>query len=399
MFLTHALRSLTRSTFRRKSRRRPPGRRPLARRPQVESLEDRCLLSYTVTDLGLLSANGINNRGQVVGLANTPGDTQTDAFLYSHGTLTDLGTLGGTFSQAFGINGRGQVVGYSNTAGDTSRDAFLWQNGTMTDLGTLGGTFSQAFGINNRGQVVGLADTPGDTEVHAFLWQKGTMNDLGTLGGDTFSTATGINDGGQVVGYGTTHAFLWQHGTMTDLGTLGGTYSNAVAINASGTVIGESTTTGDTAQDPFTYSKGTMTDLYTLLPAGAVTNLQVTGINDRGQIVGWGEDSNGHIGALLLTPSDAKNVQTDDASRAIIATLGASQGDSHQTEIATLGRSQVLVVSAPSPANQATSSRHETVHFGTPRDDGLHHLAASHRLAAAAAAWEALDSVFADFGY
>jgi hypothetical protein len=46
--------------------------------------------------------------------------------------------------------------------------------------------------------------------------------------------------------------------------------------------------------------------------------------------------------------------------------------------------------------NKATSSPEETVHFGTPRNDGLHHLAASHRPAAAAAAWEAIDRVFAD---
>jgi hypothetical protein len=45
------------------------------------------------------------------------------------------------------------------------------------------------------------------------------------------------------------------------------------------------------------------------------------------------------------------------------------------------------------------SSRQETVHFGTPRDGGLHHLAASHRPAAAAAAWEAIDRVFADFDH
>jgi hypothetical protein len=139
-----------------------------------------------------------------------------------------------------------------------------------------------------------------------------------------------------------------------------------------------------------------MTDLYTLLPPGAgITNLTVLGINDRGQIVGDDEDSNGNFHALLLTPSDDKIVQTDEASRAIIATLGASQGDAHQTEIATLGQSQVLVVSAPSPANQATSSPQDTVHFGTPRDDGLYHFAASHRPAAATAAWEAIDRVFA----
>jgi probable HAF family extracellular repeat protein len=384
MFLTHALRSLIRSTFRRKSLRRPPGRRSLAQRPQVESLEDRCLLSYTVTDLGSLGggysyAYGINNRAQVVGVSS--GVAQTDAFLYSNGKMTDLGTLGGTYSQAFGINDRGQVVGYSNTAGDTEQDAFLWQKGTMTDLGTLGGTYSQAvginnrgqvvgvsaptgdsalhaflwqngtmtdlgtlggtesqaFGINNRGQVVGVATTPGDTrdtQAHAFLWQKGTMNDLGTLGG-TYSEADGINNNGQVVGRANTpgntqqHAFLWQKGTMNDLGTLGGTFSYAVAINASGTVIGASTTTGDTAVDPFMYSKGTMTDLYTLLPAGAVTNLQVTGINDRGQIVGWGEDSNGYIGALLLTPSGDNPVSVGFASA-----VESGSGKSASTTIA-----------------------------------------------------------------
>jgi uncharacterized membrane protein len=33
--------------------------------------------------------------------------------------------------------------------------AFLWSNGTMTDLGTLGGHFSQGVGTNLSGEVVG----------------------------------------------------------------------------------------------------------------------------------------------------------------------------------------------------------------------------------------------------
>jgi hypothetical protein len=45
----------------------------------------------------------------------------------------------------------------------------LWEHGTMTDLGTLGGSFSFASAINERGQVVGASDTAAD-ESHAILW-------------------------------------------------------------------------------------------------------------------------------------------------------------------------------------------------------------------------------------
>jgi predicted PhzF superfamily epimerase YddE/YHI9 len=140
-----------------------------------------------------------------------------------------------------------------------------------------------------------------------------------------------------------------------------------------------------------------MTDLMSLLPPGAgVTGLSVSGINDRGQIVGGGIVSNGDTHAILLTPSDDNTAQTDHAAGAIIAALGTSQEDSHQAQIASLGHSQVLLVSAPSLAKEATASPQETAHFGTPRNDGLHRFVASHRPAASASTWEAIDRVFAD---
>jgi len=87
--------------------------------------------------------------------------------------MTDLGTLGGTCGFPLALNNRGQVVGVSNLPGDLTFHAFLWPGaeGKMQDLGTLGGSFSQANAINEAAEVVGHAGDNRDLAV-AFLWKK-----------------------------------------------------------------------------------------------------------------------------------------------------------------------------------------------------------------------------------
>src|SRR5262249_16890634 len=145
---------------------------------------------------------GINASGQVVGGSATPTAPNGRGFLYSGGTMIDLGSLSGPTgdSTAYGINAAGQIVGDTSTFA-FQYHAFLYSNGAMADLGTLGGPHeaSHAHAINASGQVTGFSSLNALSEFHAFLYSNGVMADLGTLN-DLASIGNGINDHGVVVG-------------------------------------------------------------------------------------------------------------------------------------------------------------------------------------------------------
>lgn len=188
-------------------------------------------------------ASSINNRGQIVGMAEdgtvdstcSPGKTNNRTQLPvlwergEHGKFhpTRLPTVDGDPDGfAFWINNKGQAVGQSNNCNQTITHAVSWKNETASALADYG-LGASAQGINDQGQIVGFVGTP-DGTLHGAFWQNenDTLTVLGFLPGDMWSLAFGVNSKGQVVGgtvdsnFNWSHAFIWQNDVMTDLNTL-----------------------------------------------------------------------------------------------------------------------------------------------------------------------------------
>ncbi len=303
-------------------------------------------------DLGTLPggsnsyAVSINKSGQVVGFSETAldptGMAQEHAFRYARNSATggmlmqDLGTLPHSNGRSFGqgINASGQVVGFAyfpdpndpnNPLAAITRafrtKATPGDLTSATDLGSLGGQDSDnsyAIGINTSGQVVGYSAIGGLR--HAFRTAANApiapADDLGLFPGGNESFATAINDSGQVVGYAATtnmgppattaltHAFRTTPGGKvsdpnTNLGTLpGDSFSEAFAINTAGQVVGTSGIVDPVSGNLNGQQRAFFVDAAANSPIEDLNNCipvhsgwvlrEAHGINDSGQIAGWG---------------------------------------------------------------------------------------------------------------
>jgi probable HAF family extracellular repeat protein len=296
-------------------------------------------------DLGTLGGDnswtnygGINDRGEAVGMAETSvldpngedmcafGTKKTcRGFLWRHGHIMALPTLGGNNGQASAINNREQIVGISETTvpdsgcppskqPGTTILPVMWEKGEVRALPTLPGEpdgFVQ--GLNDQGQAVGATGTCTSFAIHAVLWENDHAFQLADLG-HTGSDAYAINDHGQAVGYVSTTdgstivASLWENGGVKNLGILPGDGAAfATGINNRGQVVG-STFNSQGWSRGFIWQDDVMTDLNTLVSKDSnLSIIAASNINERGQISGMAMvltgPNTGKIHAILLTPA------------------------------------------------------------------------------------------------
>jgi probable HAF family extracellular repeat protein len=219
-------------------------------------------------DLGTLGGpdavpNRINDRGEVTGGATidsvpnpTTGVPTYHPFLWRKGQMIDLGNCGGTLAGGTAINNRSQIVGSCNLPGDEFSDPFFWEDGKFIDLYTssIAGNPITVNALNDRGQAIGGGAFP-DHPYDAYVWQKGVATDLGFLEGDCASEASVIGSKGQIAGqsypctFDSQRPFLWEDGMMYDLNDLiqaplGFRFTQAFVINERGEIGGIGTLPG-----------------------------------------------------------------------------------------------------------------------------------------------------------
>jgi probable HAF family extracellular repeat protein len=268
-------------------------------------------------------------------------------YLWQNGVMTELPPIGGNNSSAFGVNNRGQVVGLAETATPDSScvlpqvldyKAVVYgpKRGEVHELPTFpGDAVAGATAINDNGDVVGFSGScvvpTFPSGVHAVLWRNGSVFDLGGLGGVLNNAANAINNAGQIAGQSDlpgdtiTHAALWQTGTRpTDVGTLpggeGDVFIVANDINARGQVVGASCDASFNCR-AWLWDNGVIIDLNSLIPPGSPLYLTWGGgINDLGEIAGSAvlKSNPNEAPAFLAIPAPAAQIAGDSARKMVL---------------------------------------------------------------------------------
>jgi len=296
-----------------------------------------------------------NNQGLIVGISDTSivqprgevfscvaagfippsGNTCLGFLWHPPGFMSALPTLGGDNGFATGINNKGQVIGWAETSYEdptcVSPQVLQFlpyvydvKTGTITALQVYpGDSDGTANALNDKGQMAGISGicsiaVGGASARHAVFWQdqNSTPIDMGNLGGKAWNTPTSMNSKAEVVGFGNPSgdqnaafnamAFHWSQSTgMQPLGTLP-LFPNSIAyaINNHGLIVGQALNGPNGSSHAFIHQDGIMTDLNTLMIGHkSLTLLYANDVDDSGVIVGGAYDAKtGLTSAFVAIP-------------------------------------------------------------------------------------------------
>jgi RHS repeat-associated protein len=291
------------------------------------------------TFLANSGANAINDAGMIVG-GTTDGTNGEHVYRFTETNFVeDLGVVGDnsvsttdvfTFqgATASDVNESGDLSGYFSMNGQTH--GFRYSNGAFDDIGSLHGGLTYAWGIDEAGDVVGSSWVPNsvvDNTVrrlgHAIIWNQ-ILSDPVDLNeyvepssGWVLHSASDISDNGRyIVGTGEINGVLRAFRLDTTTGTIvevsnfpGDAYGEAV--NNNGDVAGTGHNADNTTQAGFIYTDQLgFRKLNDIIDPASGWNIEVlNGINEDGDVVGWGDFQGQRPRAMrvhqIVTPQQA----------------------------------------------------------------------------------------------
>ncbi len=251
----------------------------------------------------IFSGYDINEAGAFVGNYMDPGH----AFLYDNGTLINLedhvNTTELSYSVALGLNNHDDFVGYLAN-GMLDSTAFVFENQSFTYINICSSAQSrtEAFDINDNGTIVGLCADQSVEHVNTFVRYQGEFSLLEVEGHESMVSAD-LNEHDVIAGTYKTlenkfHGFTYNLQTeeFLDIGYVGS--MAYMDINNQGTII----VVGET--ENFIYKPHTglkkMADIVDL--SGWNSIREIVGLNEKGQIVGYGTNAAGKNRGFILQP-------------------------------------------------------------------------------------------------
>ncbi|MFO1458554.1 MAG: hypothetical protein U1G08_04030 [Verrucomicrobiota bacterium] len=183
----------------------------------------------------------------------------------------------------------GLVAGNLSDGGPTT--AFRLLNGTVQTLDTHPGCTPLAVSTDTS---ILLNQTLPDGTLRALLWKGDAVSELSGFPAGALVNAANMNDRGEVVGHyldanNTSHAFLWRDGIATDLVVpTPGVAIEPLFINNLGVVV------GNIDSREFRWKDGVFEEL----PTGGFQDVQITGLNNPGWMIGVGRNGNETVALL-----------------------------------------------------------------------------------------------------